>query len=269
MPKCMRHAILGITALLVTSVADPACAATHHRAAQAAETVAARPAGTPLMAIVSLSDQRVTIYDADGWILRAPVSSGQSGRETPAGIYSVLQKEVEHHSNLYDDASMPYMQRITWSGIAMHAGKLPGYPASHGCVRMPHDFAEHLYDLTKVGMRVIIARNDVQPTRSSIPLLFKPKLVRADLDLKTLATHWARAETPVTPPSHSPRQNRNSQPLPAKRCHLTPLPLQRTRHRRTARRRLWSRCHRSPPPKSRLRISRQKRPTRHDWPPRN
>ena len=152
------------------------------------------------MAIVSLSDQRVTIYDADGWILRAPVSSGQSGRETPAGIFSVLQKEVEHHSNLYDDASMPYMQRITWSGIAMHAGKLPGYPASHGCVRMPSDFAEHLYDLTKVGMRVIIARNDVQPVAIEHPLLFKPKLVPADLDLKTLATHWARAETPASPP---------------------------------------------------------------------
>ncbi len=200
MTTCVRHAILGITALLATSVASPSGAAPHHRAAQAAETVAARPAGTPLMAIVSLSDQRVTIYDADGWILRAPVSSGQSGRETPAGIFSVLQKEVEHHSNLYDDASMPYMQRITWSGIAMHAGKLPGYPASHGCVRMPSDFAEHLYDLTKVGMRVIIARNDVQPVAIEHPLLFKPKLVPADLDLKTLATHWARAETPATPP---------------------------------------------------------------------
>ena len=93
------------------------------------------------MAIVSLSNQRITIYDADGWILRAPVSSGQPGYETPAGIYSVIQKEEEHHSNLYDDASMPFMQRITWSGIALHAGLLPGYPASHGCVRMPFDFA--------------------------------------------------------------------------------------------------------------------------------
>ena len=175
------------------------------------------------MAIVSLSDQRVTIYDADGWILRAPVSSGQSGRETPAGIFSVLQKEVEHHSNLYDDASMPYMQRITWSGIAMHAGKLPGYPASHGCVRMPSDFAEHLYDLTKVGMRVIIARNDVQPVAIEHPLLFKPKLVPADLDLKTLATHWARAETPATPPeAASPATE--PQPPDAASAAIEPLP---------------------------------------------
>jgi len=103
------------------------------------------------MAIVSLSNQRVTIYDADGWILRAPVSSGQPGYETPAGIYSVIQKEEEHYSNLYDDASMPFMQRITWSGIALHAGLLPGYPASHGCVRMPHEFAERLFGMTTIA----------------------------------------------------------------------------------------------------------------------
>ena len=101
------------------------------------------------MAIVSLRNQRVTVYDANGWILRAPVSSGQKGRETPAGIFSVIQKEAEHYSNLYDDAYMPHMQRITWSGIALHGGPLPGYPASHGCVRMPYDFAERLFDETK------------------------------------------------------------------------------------------------------------------------
>ena len=81
------------------------------------------------------------MYDADGWIFRAPVSSGQKGRETPAGIFSVIQKNAEHYSNLYDDAYMPHMQRITWSGIALHGGVLPGHPASHGCVRMPFDFA--------------------------------------------------------------------------------------------------------------------------------
>ena len=94
------------------------------------------------MAIVSLRSQRITVYDANGWILRAPISSGQKGRETPAGIFSVIEKEAEHYSNLYDDAYMPNMQRITWSGIALHGGPLPGHPASHGCVRMPYDFAE-------------------------------------------------------------------------------------------------------------------------------
>jgi lipoprotein-anchoring transpeptidase ErfK/SrfK len=84
---------------------------------------------------------------------RAPVSSGQKGRETPSGIFSVIQKEAEHYSNLYDDAYMPHMQRITWSGIALHGGPLPGHPASHGCVRMPYDFAEHLFSATTLGMR--------------------------------------------------------------------------------------------------------------------
>ncbi len=142
--------------------------------------VAPRPAGPPIMAVVSLGGQRITIYDADGWIMRAPVSSGQTGYETPAGIYSVLQKEVEHYSNLYDDASMPYMQRLTWSGIALHAGILPGYPASHGCVRMPHDFAEHLYDLTKIGLRVIVTPSDVAPAPAEDDHLFKPRPVRGE-----------------------------------------------------------------------------------------
>ena len=118
MPLCVRHAIIGLAAVLATGLADPA-GATRRRKAQPAETVAARPAGEPIMAIVSLSNQRATIYDADGWILRAPVSSGQTGYETPAGVYSVIQKEEEHYSNLYDDASMPFMQRRRrWSAIA-------------------------------------------------------------------------------------------------------------------------------------------------------
>jgi hypothetical protein len=123
------------------------------------------------MAVVSLGNQRVTIYDADGWIMRAPVSSGRKGYETPAGIYAVIQKEAEHYSNLYEDGYMPFMQRITWSGIALHGGPLPGYPASHGCVRMPMEFAEHLFDLTKIGMRVIVARNDPVPVAFSHPVL--------------------------------------------------------------------------------------------------
>jgi hypothetical protein len=120
----------------------------------------------------------VTIYDAEGRILRAPVSTGRTGYETPAGIYSVIQKAAEHYSNLYDDAAMPFMQRITWSGIALHAGVLPGHPASHGCIRMPHAFAERLFDLTKLGMRVVVARSDVSPVAIAHPLLFKPIPVR-------------------------------------------------------------------------------------------
>jgi hypothetical protein len=202
MRRLVRQAIIGLAALLATGLADPVGAAMRRREAERVETVEARPVGAPLMAIVSLSNQRVTIYDADGWILRAPVSSGQPGYETPAGIYSVIQKEEEHYSNLYDDASMPFMQRITWSGIALHAGLLPGYPASHGCVRMPHEFAERLFGMTTIGMRVIVARNDVRPTEIDHPLLFKPKLVRADIALKALTAHWdaARADVQAVTP---------------------------------------------------------------------
>ena len=163
--------LITVSLLAAMSVADPAAA----RRAQPEERQApSRPAGTPLLALVSLKDQRVTIYDKDGAILHAPVSSGQTGYETPVGIYAVLQKEAEHYSNRYDDASMPFMQRITWTGIALHAGALPGYPASHGCIRLPYEFAERLFPLTKLGLRVVVSRYDVAPATITHPLLFKP-----------------------------------------------------------------------------------------------
>jgi hypothetical protein len=173
--RVARFAMLATATLAAVIVApDPVGAASRH-AEGAIETVAPRAAGAPITAIVSLKSQQITIYDADGWVLRAPVSSGQKGRETPAGIFSVIQKEVEHHSNLYDDASMPHMQRVTWSGIALHGGPLPGYPASHGCVRMPYGFAERLFEKTQLGMRVIIAPGDEAPVEIAHPALFSPK----------------------------------------------------------------------------------------------
>ena len=139
------------------------------------QSLAPRSAGEPIMAIVSLRDQQITVYDGKGWIMRAPVSSGQKGRETPAGIFSILQKKAEHYSNLYDDAFMPHMQRLTWSGIALHGGPLPGHPASHGCIRLPYGFAERFFGTTKVGMRVIVAPGNVGPVAIDHPALFQPK----------------------------------------------------------------------------------------------
>ena len=138
-------------------------------------------AGPPVMAIVSIKDQRVSLYDGSGGALRARISTGRTDYETPVGIYSVLEKEEEHYSNVYDDASMPFMQRLTWSGLALHAGVLPGYPASHGCVRMPNGFAQQIFPLTKVGMRVIVAHDDVAPAEVSHPFLAKlsPAIVSA------------------------------------------------------------------------------------------
>ena len=170
--RAARLAIAAVAALIVA--ADPAGAASR-RAGRAVEAAAPREAGAPIMAIVSLKNQQVTIYDSEGWVLRAPVSTGQKGRETPAGVFSVIQKDADHHSNLYDDAFMPHMQRITWSGIALHGGPLPGHPASHGCVRMPYDFAERLFGETRLGMRVIIAPGDAVPTEIAHPALFSPK----------------------------------------------------------------------------------------------
>jgi chemotaxis protein histidine kinase CheA len=144
------------------------------RPAQPPEATAPRPAGEPIMAIVSIKSQQVTFYDADGWILRAPVSTGVKGRETPAGVFAIVEKKEDHRSNMYDDAHMPHMNRITWNGIALHGGPLPGYAASHGCVRMPFGFAQKLFGKTKIGMRVIISPNDAEPVDLSHPALFMP-----------------------------------------------------------------------------------------------
>jgi hypothetical protein len=141
---------------------------------QSPEATAPRDAGEPIMAIVSIKSQRVTFYDADGWTFSAPVSTGVRGRETPAGIFAVIEKDIDHHSTLYDDASMPHMQRLTWNGIALHGGPLPGYAASHGCVRMPYGFAEKLFDKTQIGMRVIISPGDATPVDFSHPSLLIP-----------------------------------------------------------------------------------------------
>jgi hypothetical protein len=165
-------AFAGLVALIAT--ADHV-GATDRRSERSVESIETRTAGVPIMAIVSLHDQRITVYDANGWILRAPVSSGQKGRETPAGIFSVIQKEAEHYSNIYDDAFMPHMQRVTWSGIALHGGVLPGYPASHGCVRMPFEFAARLFDATRLGMRVIVAPIAAVPIEIAHPVLLLSK----------------------------------------------------------------------------------------------
>src|SRR5215468_11826284 len=162
-------------ALTALTAAPPADAAPRRAPPEhTTEGAAPRNAGEPIMAIVSIKSQKVTIYDADGWVLRAPVSSGTAGRETPAGVFSVVEKDKDHRSSLYDDAWMPNMLRITWNGLALHGGPLPGYAASHGCVRMPYDFAEKVFDKAPTGMRVIISPSDVEPVEFSSSSLFVP-----------------------------------------------------------------------------------------------
>jgi hypothetical protein len=170
--RSTRLAFAGLAVLIAVGDRAGAVSSLGERAAGSVESPTADEA---VMAIVSLRSQRITIYDAKGAIVQAPVSSGLKGRETPAGVFSVLQKDADHHSNLYDDAWMPHMQRLTWSGIALHGGPLPGYPASHGCVRMPYEFARRLFDKTQLGMRVIVAPGDAAPVEIAHPVLFPAK----------------------------------------------------------------------------------------------
>src|SRR5437763_10948383 len=152
MRRWKRPPIVTLAAMVAVAALTADAAAKQPRPApKPKEMTAPRAAGEPIMAIVSIKSQQVTFYDADGWIARAPVSTGVKGRETPAGVFAVLEKDKDHHSSMYDDAWMPNMQRITWNGIALHGGPLPGYAASHGCVRMPYGFAEKLLDNTRTG----------------------------------------------------------------------------------------------------------------------
>ncbi len=126
----------------------------------------------PLVISVSIGSQRVKIYDANGLFAEAPVSTGMPGHPTPQGVFSVIEKDRYHHSNIYSGAPMPFMQRITWGGVAMHAGVLPGYPASHGCIRMPMDFATKMWGWTKMGARVFVTPGEVQaPAAFAHPFL--------------------------------------------------------------------------------------------------
>jgi lipoprotein-anchoring transpeptidase ErfK/SrfK len=126
----------------------------------------------PLVIAVSIASQRVKIYDANGLFAEAPVSTGMPGHPTPQGVFSVIEKDRYHHSNIYSGAPMPFMQRITWGGVALHAGVLPGYPASHGCIRMPNDFAVKMWGWTKMGARVFVTPGEVPaPAAFSHPFL--------------------------------------------------------------------------------------------------
>ena len=136
---------------------------------------AAKPQA-PLIIAVSISKQNVKVYDANGLFASAPVSTGMAGHATPMGAFSVIQKQKMHHSNIYSGAPMPFMQRITWSGVAMHAGVLPGYRASHGCIRMPTAFAIKMYGWTKLGARVIVTPGELTPAPFSHPLLITRKV---------------------------------------------------------------------------------------------
>lgn len=141
----------------------------------------AKPAATahrhlPLFVVVALGQQQLTVYNHDGVVTRSQISSGMPGHETPRGVFTILARELMHHSNLYSNAPMPFMQRVTWSGVAMHTGVVPGHPASHGCVRLPASFAPKIWGLTRIGERVVISHENVQPEPITHAWLPVPKM---------------------------------------------------------------------------------------------
>ena len=123
----------------------------------------------PALVIVNLETQRLVLFRNGVPIAASTVSTGSPGHETPTGVFTILQKRVEHYSSTYNNAPMPNMQRLTWQGIALHAGKLPGYPASHGCVRLPHKFSELLFGATATGMTVVITSHPHVPHGAEEP----------------------------------------------------------------------------------------------------
>jgi lipoprotein-anchoring transpeptidase ErfK/SrfK len=142
---------------------------------EAPEKEGSKPQG-PLIISISIDKQRMRVYDANGFYAETPISTGMKGHSTPMGVFSVIQKQKLHHSNIYSGAPMPFMQRITWSGIAIHAGVLPGYPASHGCIRMPMAFAMKMWNWTRMGARVVVTPGEMTPSGFSHPLLVAQKV---------------------------------------------------------------------------------------------
>ena len=163
------------TLIRFTSVSSAALlAATLWAAPAAAEETDLSNPDDPMTIIVSLPNQRAKIYRGTSVITSTAVSTGKRGYATKAGVYSILEKRRRHYSNLYNGAPMPWMQRLTWTGTALHAGAIPGYPASHGCIRLPYSFAPKLFKMTEVGGQVVVAHSAVEPKRISHPALFQP-----------------------------------------------------------------------------------------------
>jgi hypothetical protein len=131
----------------------------------------------PVVALVSLPQQTMYVYRNGILIGRSSISSGGKGNSTPPGVFTILEKKETHYSKTYNNAPMPNMQRLTWSGIAMHSGQLPGYPASHGCIRLPYDFSALIFDATSKGGTVVIGDGKTaQPHLASNPgLMLAPK----------------------------------------------------------------------------------------------
>ncbi len=158
---------------LAALVCAPAATLARETTTRNSTNISATPQ-SPLLLLVSLRKQRIRVFDVNGEIASSRVSSGMPGFDTPTGVFSILEKNQHHVSNIYAGAPMPFMQRLTWSGIALHAGVVPGYRASHGCIRLPYSFARSLFGTTKIQQRVIVTGEETSPIVFDHPKLFKP-----------------------------------------------------------------------------------------------
>ncbi len=161
-----------------------------------------KPQG-PLIISISIAQQKLRIYDAHGLFAETPISTGMAGHPTPMGVFSIIQKQKFHRSNIYSGAPMPFMQRITWSGVAMHAGVLPGHPASHGCIRMPMAFAVKMYGWTRMGARVVVTPGDVTPASFSHPLLAAIKAMPRPVAMEETKADVVAVQRPQRQPAQA------------------------------------------------------------------
>lgn len=184
-----RHAraFTSLAGAAMMSVTLLSTAAARDNAPDASESPAQE---APLQMLVSLKEQQIQVYRGAELVETSPISSGMRGYSTPTGVFSILEKRRKHFSNLYDNAPMPFMQRLTWSGVALHVGRLPGYPASHGCIRLPRPFAKSLYSMTERGMHVVVTNDVAKPVgvrHAVLPQPYLPETTVASLSSETIA----------------------------------------------------------------------------------
>ena len=150
----------------------------------------------PALLIVNLETQRAVLFRNGVPIAASTVSSGKTGHETPTGVFTILEKRKEHYSSTYNNAPMPNMQRLTWKGIALHAGNLPGYPASHGCIRLPAKFSSLLFGATQLGMTVVITSIPAVPTGSDAPAIATPAAAGSAVPISSAPYSWNPDRSP-------------------------------------------------------------------------
>src|SRR5260370_2095935 len=155
----------------------------------------------PLLIVASIAEQVAYVYRNGIRIARSSVSTGRPGHRTPTGIFTILEKEVHHTSSIYKGAEMPYLERVTWGGIALHAGDLPGYPDSHGCVRLPLEFSKLLFGVTMKGATVIIANTHSAPATTVHPGLFFAKSGQESEPIAAGQFDWNPDKSPSGPVS--------------------------------------------------------------------